>query len=158
MTKKIAASIIILLLLTAGCPMSRDPIINSWKLWKFESSFVSLFHPKGTSRLALKSKVGLLSGNGNHCDFFVGELRTYSSEKEKIKNDYAGTLILNPISGRRQNIDILFIDDGIIPETRLPYDFDNLAGWNLPSDEKLKPMYLLYVFNSYEANADVRCH
>ena len=120
--------------------------------------FISLFHPQDTSRVALKSKVGLLAGNGNHCDFFVGKLRTYAIEKEKVKNHYADSSIDNPVSGRRQNIEILFIDNGIIPEARLPYDFDNLDGWNLPSDEKLKPMYLLYIFNSYEANADVRCH
>jgi hypothetical protein len=45
-------------------------------LWGLRRTLAGLKHPLGTTRISSASAVGLLSGNGNHCDFVAYEVRS----------------------------------------------------------------------------------
>ena len=139
------------------CPFTRDPIANSWRLWRMERQLTSLPHPSNSARVRLRSRVGLLCGNGNHCDYFVGELRTIEGPKTAIEDHYRGLHIRNPVTGTDEGVEILFVENGEIPEAWLPDEFSSIRGWELNDSEARRPMYLVYVFRSYEDNWDRRC-
>ena len=70
--------------LAAALPFVRDPVVNEWRSFRFRSRFAAISHPSGTERVRYESRFGLLVGNGNHCDYFAGELRTYAGTKESV--------------------------------------------------------------------------
>ena len=92
--------------LFTGCPL-----INNGKLWRLQRSLATLAHPQGTSPLKEVQEVGNLSGTGNHIDFFVGQVRTYSGPKESIRAFYRSQKFWNPIEGKQEPIKIAFSDE-----------------------------------------------
>lgn len=58
------------------------------RLQRLEETFANLKHPPGTRELAIESDLGLLQGNGNHCDYFVGSLRAGPVAQPALVDDY----------------------------------------------------------------------
>lgn len=68
---------------------------NNFRLWRFEQHFAALSHPPQSKFIERKKAVGLF-GNGNHCDFFVAELRSFSGSQHNIRNFYHPIRIIVP--------------------------------------------------------------
>ena len=138
-------------------PFTGDAVRNSLHLWQLEKQLKSLQHPSGTARVTFRSDIGLLVGNGNHCDFFVGELRSYSGTRTAIEQHYRDLRVFNPVTQTSESIEIIFVVDWKIPDMWLPDEFGQISGWGLEDSEGSPHMYIIYVFRSYEANWDLRC-
>ena len=130
---------------------------NSYRLSVLRSRVEGLPHPEGTEPLTTYSELGILSGNGNHCDYFVGHLRAHTSARESIDRFYKGTSFVNPVSGESESVRLVwFPDDGELDEF-LPYDFDRVHDWDL-AGRAASEVYAVVVMRSYLPNADPRCH
>ena len=138
------AMVLICIMSIAG-PVFRPIITNlagSVVLREFEAAFQDVQHPAGTDRLSVQAKMGEFAGGEQGCDFFVGEVRRYDSKKDVIfafYADHANTSI--PLK-------VVFIENGQIPAQEsksLSEPLNDLAGWELPSDGELQPLYLVYL-------------
>ena len=49
--------------------------LNQLKLWRLWRAYAEVPHPPDSTALQTYAQVGLLDGNGNHCDFIAGEQR-----------------------------------------------------------------------------------
>jgi hypothetical protein len=130
-------------------PVVSDRLMNSWKLSKMETEFDKLDHPPGTVLLAQRSKVGVF-GNGNHCDFFVGQIRSYSCSKDLVEEFYE-----RESKKRRSYVEVLFIDDE--KTDFLCCYFSRLSDWGI-SQKPDHNMYLVKLFRNESPNGDMRCH
>jgi hypothetical protein len=136
-------------------PVYRDYLLHEYQLFQESRIFRQIKHPPGSSRVAFKQHLGLFFGNGNHCDFFIGEIRRYSGDQQAIKSFYS-----EPAG---MDISILFIENGEFPEdfrlNYFPYTYDSLSDWldspNVPRDH----LYLLYNSGFLDLNPgrDFRC-
>jgi hypothetical protein len=65
-----------------------DVLANNKRLNHLDQEFLLIKHPESTEYIKREKRMGLLDGNSNHCDYFVGELRTYNDSKEHICQFY----------------------------------------------------------------------
>ncbi len=132
--------------------------VHEWKAWNLSRALGAVRHPAGTSHVTSQRRVGLLLGNGNHCDFFAGELRKYSGTREQLQAAYAGMTVPSPFGRYPEEVRIAFFE---APEARpldLPSDFDEPGEWDVPPSEA-PSLYLVYLFNGgHETGYDLRCH
>jgi hypothetical protein len=158
--KKVIPVLVILIGLLGGLYflLAGDVSKNNRDMSKFEHVFQSLPHPTNTHSLGFEKRFGLLVGNGNHCDFFLGEIRTYNSSKEAVEKYYSAVIFKNPKSGLDEDVEISFIENGAFQRFSLPYDLETLDGWKLKSAFTNQPLYLVYILRQYAANSDPRCH
>ena len=139
-----------------------DTIRHNRKLERMKEAFSSLRHPAGTARITLKKKVGLLSGNGNHCDYFVGELRSYSGDTNAVGEWYKGLKVKGP-DGSLYGLDVLFLKDGDFTDPdagwRLPYCCDEPSEWGYETESWRKDFYIVFCFlgGFEESGGDWRC-
>jgi hypothetical protein len=136
-------------------PIYKDFLLHDYTLSREAAAFRTLKHPAGTSRISLKQYLGLYLGNGNHCDYFVGELRRYSGEPQAIRDFYSGLRVAD------LGVNLMFIDASGFSERQmwaLPSRLDVLSQWlkfPLPEDARL---YLLYIFDiDLDPGWDLRC-
>jgi len=140
-------------------PCVHDTALNSRRLHQFEKGIMSVDHPFDTELIASRARVGLLIGSGNHCDYFVGELRSYRGPKEALVANYSNQSVHNPVTGRAEKLTLVFLEDGVIPRNAyLPDSLKHLEAWGEDCRSVPLQSYLVYLFRSYQANADVRCH
>jgi len=57
-------------------------------LLRLEQRYDAIEHPTSSRLIARTSALGLLEGNGNHCDYFVGELRLAASSEAALRTFY----------------------------------------------------------------------
>ncbi len=147
----------ITLVLFGPCVYSR--YLNNYRLSQFENGLSQVNHPQGSKLLARRSAVGLLIGNSNHCDYFVGEIRSCDLPREQIQKYYADLSIINPINGNLLSLNILFVGTNGFPDDAiLPYGYEDLADWGLEIHNETGTIYLLSTFFTWIANSDMRCH
>jgi len=99
-------------------PVYRDYLDDNFSLYQNVKAFRQLKHPSDTSRISFKKYLGLLLGNGNHCDSFIGEPRRYGGEQQTIESYYDSTTIADD-----QGMGIIFIESGEFPEESLYWVF-----------------------------------
>ncbi|OGG49227.1 MAG: hypothetical protein A3F84_23955 [Candidatus Handelsmanbacteria bacterium RIFCSPLOWO2_12_FULL_64_10] len=129
---------------------------NSLRLRRMEGVFRAVPHPPGTELIRLRSDIGILHGNSNHCDFFVGELRRYGGSESAIREHYSDPRVLATLS-KDLSLELVFIQNGKIPDDEdMPDALRNLSEWDLPPGETRA--YLVFVFDQHEPNLDPRCH
>ena len=58
-------------------PIIRDSLIHNLRLSRMKRLLDEISHPDNTEYIFSRSVLGLLAGNGNHCDYFVGEMRSF---------------------------------------------------------------------------------
>lgn len=129
-----------------------DTIAHEQKLWRLEGSFRDVTHPAATALVTKRSRVGLLLGNGNHCDSFVGELRRTALSKELIREAYAPQ--------RSRGVEVAFFDEPSSIEY-VPYDFQSLQGWGVTAPAAPGERYYFayeYLGGEDAAGDDWRCH
>src|SRR3989304_2511720 len=126
------AMLLICVLAVTG-PLGIRPALNNLSarisLQKFVAAFQDLQHPVGTERLSLRTSMGDFAGIDQGCDFYVGEVRSFSGSKQDISVAYTDQEIGgNPLQ-------VVYIESGQIPaklSNSLPEPLDNLSGWGLP--------------------------
>lgn len=140
-------------------------LINDSRMRKTERSFADIDHPLGSRLVKRVRRVGLMTGNSSHCDFFVGELRTYEGDRNKLQNYYQHATVWSPITNTYQKsaVDIIFIENGSIPDIwkeYLPRPFRTAKDWSLPTDTKNQQFYIVFFFDVGAANSgcDFRCY
>jgi len=125
-----------------------DSLKNDWKQNGLVTNFRSIKHPHGTIMVAEREAMGLF-GNGNHCDFFVGQIRTYTGTNKDLKLAYSA--LADPLQ-------IRFIDD---PEMKIfeGIPFGNLADWGIDiTFLETHKIYVVWDFMNLPPNGDIRCH
>jgi len=150
----------VLSILTVFYLLFGDAFTNDLRLWQITRQLDSLSQPPNTVRFSSKSAVGLLKGNGNHCDFFVGAVYRSQSSVEAIQKHYKGRQFQNPITGRNEEWNITILTDNhSFDSIWLPYDFDYPEAWELtPESYSTGTLFLVCAMRSYDANGDFRCH
>ena len=137
-------------------PIYKDYLVHEFKLYREVWAFHQLKHPAGTSQIAFQKYLGLYLGNGNHCDYFVGELRQYTGDRKSVENFYAGKVVDN------LGVSVAFADNAdFLDELRqsdLPFRFDALP----LSSESTSPvpdhLYIVYIFDmDFDPGWDIRC-
>src|SRR5262245_32786829 len=90
------------------------------RLWRMRWRFTAVAHPPGSTRLDSASALGLLSGNGNHCDYFVGELRSSKLPGRTIEAFYAGQRLPAGADNLPEALDLHFLPEedrhGYLPD------------------------------------------
>ena len=142
-----------LLLLLAGIPLLLLTLLiggqlsarwgHDRRLEQLEQVFAKLQHPPGSRELAFESELGLLQGNGNHCDYFVGALR-------------AG---VPPITYAEPGVEITLLEDArdlewfpLPPRDRL------LEEGKRQTVARPEVLYVVSLFDQTAPGNDFRCH
>ena len=136
-----------------------DTLSNNLNLWRLERSFAAIRHPPATEPIRSEGRVGLLSGNGNHCDYFVGELRAFQGAFSALSDAYSGARVFDPVAGRAMPLEVSEVNGDEISAAAVPIDLESVSAWTwggrTPSGSRL---YLVSYFANYEANGDWSCH
>ena len=134
---------------------------HSWDLHRLNRALNVTAHPTNSRLISRGQQIGLLIGNGDHCDFFVGELRSFQGTRAGIQQFYTQAKIWNPLNNTRQPLEILFLQNGKFPALKqeyLPSDFSSVAHWSKAPLNTKQNYYLLYFFDvGYDAAFDIRC-
>jgi len=136
-------------------PLIVDRIRHDLKLAGMALAWRRISHPPGTTPIADERRVGLLWGNGNHCDYFVGELRTYKGGREAILQHYDGKTVDGGY------VRVVFVEDGEFGEMdrwAMPYGLRTLSDWGstLPDDASLYIAFASDILD--DPGFDFRCH
>ncbi|MFT3711691.1 MAG: hypothetical protein QM817_28980 [Archangium sp.] len=139
-----AASIIGLVLLALFSLCVSPCLPHDLKLVRMKRQFRELPHPPSRV-LAFEADLGLLEGNGNHCDYFVGELRASKLDAVAMAKAYDG------------KADVEAVNIPSDPWFPSPRDRLHLAakGQMLAPDERL---YVVSMFDQEAPGMDFRCH
>lgn len=137
-----------------------DRLTNDLRLWQIERQLKAIHPPPETKEISSHSAVGLLVGNGNHCDFFAGIVYRSQRNSDTIQAHYNDTRFLNPVTGEHEKLSVTILTDSTsMDSVLLPYDFDQPKAWGLTSDSYHGgTLFLLCVMRSYDANGDFRCY
>jgi hypothetical protein len=160
-TVLILLSVVLALIVAVTYAVSRDVILHNRKLNRMFASLKLLEHPADTEHVLDRKNVGLLIGNGNHCDYFVAELRKYNGDREVVLEWYEDETITGP---NRKDFDVrvLFLSEGAFvgDKPMLPYDHDLPDDWLDEVNDPDGDYYLVYVFLGAfeEPGLDPRCH
>jgi hypothetical protein len=144
-------------------PLITDPLSNNRKLRKLEHAFQDIQHPEGTVILSTRSDIGILSGNGNHCDFFVGSIINVP-EGINIKDSYENQQIPVPFEDSSVSLDIESCMSPTLSDLRrfeVPtsiYHLSTFSQWGIEKPSNLEHVYVISVFLNQRHNADFRCH
>jgi hypothetical protein len=122
---------------------------NNQILDEYEQAFRETPHPLGTSKIAFKSLVTQPPGNGSHCFYFVGEVRSFSDNQARIKAFYS-----------EKQIQLQFFEYGQLD--RFPYSWlSQLADWEISKMNSSENYYLIYTLKSRiddYTSLDFRCN
>jgi hypothetical protein len=156
----VTLAVVLLVIGSCGAPY----ILHNRALNRVRAAYAGIKHPPSSNALVNFSKVGLAAGgNGNHCDYLVGEVRESDDSPEQIRQFYSGFTIpmMDPAtsqwaSGSDVPVTVEF------PNTEqsgvLKYDVaDDLR--RIRAKQTKKTLYVVYVLDGgYEPNGDIRCH
>ncbi len=133
---------------------------DDFTLSRVAKSFQELRHPAGSRLIARSKNLGLLLGNGNHCDYFVGELRTSTLSQSEIEDFYEGETVLNPLTKRHEHIFLAFRSSpGKFEAERfdnLPYS-DDAAFENAMAQAPAGAYIVFFFAGGYGPGLDMRC-
>jgi len=128
----ILAIMVICVLTVAGPSVTRllqsisNDLIGKEKLQELETAFQGIQHPAGTEHVSTRSLTGAFTGQEQGCDFFVGEIRSYSGGQDIVLSAYRDQKVSeNPLR-------TLVLQKGQIPSqesSALPESLNDLADW-----------------------------
>ena len=160
-----SAALAILLLscfITPGCPI----FVHDRMLRQHCRKYRAVTHPTFTQRVKYYRELGLLIGNGNHCDLFVGELRSYTGSQRQLLTHYAAQSFWSPLQ-HRLPVDVFFIENGIITggtienediSLCIPFTVERILQDAKAFERSADKLYIVYMFDyGYEPGLDIRC-
>lgn len=137
---------------------------HDFYLWQLQHSVATINNPPRTKRIASTKDLGLLAGNGNHCDYFVAQLRSFpeSMSPKQIQNFYKNTKIWNPLNRQYEIISVGIIKDGKIESNE---DWTGIGKFlqehfheRLPNKLTNQRLYFVFFFDGgYDTTCDIRC-
>jgi hypothetical protein len=156
----------VLVVLAIVVGMCAQPYIRDNRmLGRVRAEYARVTHPGSSSGLGSFSQLGIAAGgNGNHCDYLVGEIRESDDLPEQIKTHYAAFSfpMLDPqnsqwATGEPVVVSVEFpgsrADSGI-----LTYDIPELLT-KARAQQRKKTLYVVYLLDGgYEPRGDWRCH
>jgi hypothetical protein len=136
-----------------------DVVKNNLKLYRLADNFQSIQHYPHSQKVLSKRAVGLLRGNGNHCDFFVGQLRQYEGNKEDVKEFYPQWK--DEIGGNY--VGLVFLENSKFTDEdaywNLPYDMNEESYWIGEVEDENERYFIVYFLDvGNEPRFDIRCH
>ncbi len=140
-------------------------ILHNRALSHVRAEYARITHPAASSPLDSFSDLGIAAGgNGNHCDYVVGEIRESDDPPERIKAHYSRFSFspLDPQSGQwvlRDPIAVTVEFPGSPDDTGvLRWDIAN-ALTKARAKQRKKTLYVVYLLDGgYDPNSDWRCH
>ena len=136
-------------------PFARDVLLHDYALYRYSQDFNQVRHPADTNLVSSKKYLGLISGNGNHCNYFIGELRSYTGDPAQIAAFYAG----QGFTGLGN--ELVFMENGEFPADDLgllPPADPVLSAWLGSTILHRDHIYLIYTFYiDLNAGLDFRC-
>lgn len=156
--------IIMLSVLLFVCLIPVSMLLNNADLRAFEHSFAAIEHPLSTESIATSSRVGNLGCASNHCDYFVGNLRSTSLSREALLAHYGDTTIPpppDPYFEEPTEIQLWFFEKEV-PECELEVDrlFNEPENWRVDLSKYAdKTLYIAFAEAvGASPGADIRCH
>src|SRR5712691_9687099 len=161
--KRIRLAVLGLSLLVIGS-CSLPYILHNRALSHVRALYPRIKHPPLGFAVTSFSKVGLCAGgNGNHCDYLVGEIRESDDSPAQIKQFYSGFSLpmMDPVTsqwGPGQDVPVSVE----FPDTEgdsgvLKYDIPDAVRRARAKQHK-KTLYVVYVLDGgYEPNGDLGC-
>jgi hypothetical protein len=144
---------------------ARPYIRDNRLLGRVRTEYAGVQHPASSSALESFSRLGIAAGgNGNHCDYLVGEIREGDDSPDQIKAHYSAFSfpMLDPqnsqwATGEPVSLTVEFPGS--------PEDTGVLR-WDIPdalakarAKQRKKTLYVVYLLDGgYEPNGDWRCH
>lgn len=146
----------------ALCAIPLAPMIpHSVALHRFGKSFQQLSHPDGTKCPAAFSAVGLIEGNGNHCDYLVGEVRETDKPSSEISEYYKTRSVprTEPSPENDVPVRLEFVDDF---DRREGANYDHALPEAVAKAKSKRTRKTLYIISALDAGyapeGDFRCH
>lgn len=144
------------------------PLYNNFRLLKLEQNFAAMSHLPLSKFVARTKDVGLF-GNGNHCDFFVAELRSFSGSPNAARKFYESIRVAVPnnadedfqgVKDGTQPVEIIFLPSPLPANYRWKYHYNDT--WDLSHLAGQKYLYIVLILNSgesysWESWCDSRC-
>ena len=132
-------------------PFAWFSISNDIKLKKMDIQLSQIKHPVGTSLISTRGAIGVLWGNSDHCDFYVGEMRQFDSNRQKVLDFY-----------HDPDINIAFIENKTMPDGfttfDVPHELNTFADWGISTADVPENLYLVYIFDGFgDVGLDFRC-
>ncbi len=130
---------------------------------RVRAEYSSVTHPSSSSALRSFSQLGIVSGNGNHCDYLVGEIRESNDSSEQITAHYSALNfpMLDPQNSQ-------WGDQPVLVSIEFPGTRENtgILRDNIPElvtkarqTQRKKTLYVVYLLDGgYEPRGDWRCH
>ncbi|WP_309895020.1 hypothetical protein [Archangium sp.] len=125
------------------------------RLARLEQELTRLPLPEGTERVGVYSRVGLLSGNGNHCDYVSAMLLRGDMERTLLEGFYRQHTVSSPDG---YPLEIRIGAGGLQPAPE--YEDDLLADrWMEALPVEGPQARVVYVFDAgLNPEGDPRCH
>ncbi len=138
--------IVVVLAIVAMMMLCFSPCLpHDFRLRQMKRDFARLSHPAGSRVLESRSDLGLLEGNGNHCDYFVGELRVAPLSAEALQAFYDGKATVE------------FSAPGASWDVTSPRE-SLLSIASTSSHAPGETVYVVSLYDSEEPGIDYRCH
>jgi hypothetical protein len=124
--------------------------INSLRLRWMERTMERVSHPADSELLARFSDLGILDGNGDHCDFMAGHLRRSPLTREALREHYRS-------DAPQTRVEVYSFDEPEREDNYLPNRFRlREPGDPLVPDEP--GVYFVFIYDGmYPPDGDLRC-
>jgi hypothetical protein len=107
----------------------------------------TLLHPAPGRVLASEADMGLLEGNGNHCDYFVGELRTTRLTREELRASYV------------KEVEVEWLEHPVTAPSYVSSPRDRLLlAASRATPRQGESLYIVALVEQQQAGLDFRCH
>jgi hypothetical protein len=144
---------------------ARPYIRDNRLLGHVRTEYAGVKHPASSSALESFSQLGIAAGgNGNHCDYLVGDIRESDDSPDQIKAHYSAFSfpMLDPQNSQWAT------GEPVSLTVEFPGSPENtgVLRWDIPdalakarAKQRKKTLYVVYLLDGgYEPNGDWRCH
>ncbi|HEY9885459.1 MAG TPA: hypothetical protein V6C98_17780 [Thermosynechococcaceae cyanobacterium] len=138
----VGGTLFLLIVMSANSYLANNRVLS-----EYENDLRATEHPTNTSSVMVQSRVTRSPGNGQHCFYFVGELRRYQGTRASIQTFY------------NDKAQVAFVQNGKIGGV-IPSELKQFANWSQSAVDE-KSLYLVYTLvGDFEdtTGLDLRCH
>ncbi len=129
------------------------------RMYSAVRQFEAMPLPPKTISSETHSLFGLIFGNSNHCDYFVGNLLRSELSLEQLQKHYSAYSIISPLQSEKPDkpaIEAWRENSWLVP---VPDYLSRAVNWKLPALGASKgQLYLLSVSDGGYPPDDLRCH
>jgi hypothetical protein len=119
-----------------------NKVMGDLNLRAFEKIFQGVEHPPGTETLASRSELGDFSSDPKGCTLFMGEIRRYEGNIDRILAAYEGQDV------KGHPLQVIFLEKNHVLSglgEPIPSSLADLEGWSLWADIDPGTLYLVYL-------------